>query len=85
ITPAGQAAHQELMLTLALCDKLLGTRGSFRVHGGGFGGAAQAFVPLDLLEVFRREIESVLGAGSCHILTIRPAGGIKLTEGEQHG
>ena len=75
ITPAGAVAHQEVALALALCDTLLDGSGAFRVHGGGFAGTVQAFVPLDRLERFRSGIEAVLGAGRCHVLSVRRAGG----------
>lgn len=78
VVPAGQTANQELMLTIALCECILNGRGAVRVHGGGFGGTAQAFVPLDLLEQFKARTEAVLGEGSCHVVTIRPVGGIRL-------
>ena len=78
VVPAGLTAHQELMLTIALCENLLAGRGAARVHGGGFGGTAQAFVPLDLLEQFKTGTEAVLGAGSCHVVTVRPVGGYRL-------
>ena len=78
ITPAGAIAHQDVAVALALCDTLLGNRGAYRVHGGGFAGTVQAFVPLDLLEIFQARIEEVLGAGACHVLSIRPEGGIRL-------
>lgn len=77
ITPAGAIDHQEVAVALALCDSLLGGRGAFRVHGGGFAGTVQAFVPLDLLDEFKAKIEAVLGAGACHVLFIRPEGGIR--------
>ena len=77
ITPAGAIAHQEVAVALALCDSLLNGRGAFRVHGGGFAGTVQAFVPLDLLNEFKTGIEAVLGADACHVLTIRPEGGIR--------
>lgn len=78
VIPTGQTTHQELMVTIALCQALLGGRGAVRVHGGGFGGTAQAFVPLDLVEQFRQETEAALGKGACHVVTIRPAGGIRI-------
>jgi galactokinase len=78
VIPTGQTAHQELMLTLALCDRILSGQGAVRVHGGGFGGTAQAFVPLDLLDSFQLQTEAVLGIGSCHVLSIRPVGGVRL-------
>ena len=78
ITPAGETEHQAVAVALALCDTLLGGRGAFRVHGGGFAGTVQAFVPMDLLEQFQSGIEAVLGEGSCHVLSIRPEGGIRV-------
>ena len=68
-----------LSLALALSEQLLDGRGAFRVHGGGFGGTTQNLVPLDLVPQFKETIESVFGAGSCHILFIRPLGGTEVT------
>ena len=77
VIPAGYKSHQDVGLTLALCHRLLGDRGAFRVHGGGFAGTVQAFVPMDMLEVFRAGIDAVLGEGACHVLSIRPQGGVE--------
>ena len=79
VIPAGAKEHQEMALALALCQRLLQGRGAYRVHGGGFAGTVQAFVPMDLLEDFRAGIDSVLGEGACHVLSIRPEGGAELT------
>ena len=78
VTPTGAVKEQALMLTIALAQRLLGELGAARVHGGGFGGTAQAFVPLDVLEEFKTRMEAVLGPGSCHVVTIRPVGGVRL-------
>lgn len=78
VVPTGQTVHQELLVTLALSRRILAGRGAVRVHGGGFGGTAQAFVPLEMLNTFREQTEAVLGRGSCHVLSIRPAGGVRL-------
>lgn len=80
IVPTGAAEHQEMMVTLALAERLLEGRGAVRVHGGGFAGTAQAFVPLEILEKFKAGIESALGPGSCHVVTVRPVGGVRLDE-----
>ena len=70
---------QGVSLTLALCERLLSScGGAWRVHGGGFAGTVQAFVPNEALEAFSAGIEAVLGEGSCHVLQIRPAGGSRL-------
>ncbi len=73
-------ARQEVALTIAMCETLLQGRGAVRVHGGGFAGTVQAFVPLDMLDQFRAETEQVLGSGKCHVLRIRSVGGIHITK-----
>lgn len=78
VVVSGSTAHQEMALALALCEKFLQGRGACRVHGGGFAGTVQAFVPKDILEEFRLGLDGVLGQGSCHVLSIRPWGGIEL-------
>ena len=77
ITPAGAVDHQEMAVALALCKMHLCGEGACRVHGGGFAGTIQAFVPLDRLNKFKQEIETYLGEGSCHVLEIRSQGGIR--------
>ena len=78
ITPAGAVEHQEMAVSLALCKMHLCGEGACRVHGGGFAGTIQAFVPLDRLTKFKQEIETYLGEGSCHVLEIRSQGGIRI-------
>ena len=68
------SAAQPVALILALAEELLAGRGAFRVHGGGFAGTVQAFVPLDLLDEFVASINQIIGDGSCHVLNIRAAG-----------
>ena len=77
VIPTGYTAHQDVAIALALCKHYLGDRGGYRVHGGGFAGTVQAFVPFDLLDAFRTGIDSVLGDGACHVLAIRPQGGVE--------
>ncbi len=79
VIPAGYKAHQDMAIALALCEKYLNGQGAYRVHGGGFAGTVQAFVPFDLLEHFRSGIDAVLGEGACHVLSIRPQGGVEAT------
>ena len=78
VIPTGSTAAQELMVTIALCERILEGRGAVRVHGGGFGGTAQAFVPLDMLDTFKKATEAALGKDCCHVVMIRPAGGVRL-------
>ena len=78
VTPAGYVEHQDVAVSLALCEHYLQGRGAYRVHGGGFAGTVQAFVPFDLLESFRAGLDAVLGQGACHVLSIRPQGGVEM-------
>mgnify|MGYP001858514656 FL=1 len=75
INPAGAVKHQEMAVALAAAEQVLGGRGASRVHGGGFAGTIQAFVPLDMLQSFKSQMEAMLGEGCCHVLSIRPEGG----------
>lgn len=67
--------QQAIPLALALGRELLGNSGAIRVHGGGFAGTIQAFVPFEMLDAFKSGMESVLGENKCHVLRIRPQGG----------
>ncbi len=84
VVPAGRTTHQEVALALTLAEKLLDGRGACRVHGGGFAGTIQAFVPLDQLDEFKSGMERALGEGKCHVLSITPDGGkLEKTEGAE--
>ena len=80
VIPAGYKEHQDVAIALALCEHYLQGKGAYRVHGGGFAGTVQAFVPLDMLDGFKTGTERVLGAGRCHVLSIRSQGGIRVEE-----
>ena len=79
IYPSGDPSERSLSLALALCRRLLEDDGAWRVHGGGFAGTVQAIVPMGRLEDFRQKMEAVFGAGTCHVLSVRPAGGVRVT------
>lgn len=70
--------NQAVGLAISLGRELLEGSGAIRVHGGGFAGTVQAFVPNERLERFRSGIEAVFGPGKCHVLHIRPVGGCAL-------
>ena len=78
VIPAGNKAHQDVAVALALCEHYLAGRGAYRVHGGGFAGTVQAFVPNDILDSFVAGIDGALGEGACHVLSIRPHGGVEM-------
>lgn len=69
---------QVVSLALALSEMILKGKGAWRVHGGGFGGTIQAFVPQDLLDKYVNTLEHVYGNGSCHKLFIRSKGAIQV-------
>ena len=77
INPAGAVQKQPVAFALALCDSLLRGKGAYRVHGGGFAGTVQAFVPHHMLDGFKEAVEAGLGKGSCHVLNVRPYGGVR--------
>ena len=77
VIPAGYKAHQDVAVALALCGHYLAGRGAYRVHGGGFAGTIQAFVPNDMLDAFVAGMDAALGKGACHVLSIRPQGGVE--------
>ena len=79
VIPAGRTRNQEMAIALGLCEHYLRDRGAYRVHGGGFAGTVQAFVPFDLLDSFRAGIDGVLGEGACHVLSILPHGGLEMS------
>ena len=83
VIPKGQTKHQEVALALALAEKLLNGEGACRVHGGGFAGTIQAFVPMNRLDAFKTGMEEALGAGKCHVLSIVPNGGMLESETEE--
>ncbi len=76
VYPASDVAHQGLSVGLAVSDTVLKDRGACRVHGGGFAGTIQAFVPDDLADEYRQAIDHVFGEGACHVMQIRPCGGV---------
>lgn len=73
--PVSNPRQQAIPLVLAIGQELLEGTGAIRVHGGGFAGTVQAFVPNEKLEYFKSGMEALLGSGKCHVLHIRPQGG----------
>ncbi len=70
--------YQPVALGLGLSDVVLKGKGAWRVHGGGFAGTIQAFVPNDILDEYISTLESVFGEGNCHKLFIRSKGSVKV-------
>lgn len=74
-------SEQGIPLAIMMSKKILGDGAAVRVHGGGFAGTIQAFVPIDKSEEYSRSMNELFGEGSCYILRIRPVGGIEITKG----
>lgn len=70
--------EQGIPLALMLSKSFLSGSGAARVHGGGFAGTIQAFVPKYLAADYAKRMDGVFGEGSCHILAIRAAGGTEI-------
>ena len=70
--------EQPVSLALAMSAWILNGQGAWRVHGGGFAGTIQAFVPTALLDTYKAQMDAVFGEGSCMILQIRAQGGIRV-------
>ena len=81
VFPVQHPDEQGVSLTLAVADRSLAAaprRGVCRVHGGGFAGTVQAFVPTEYVETFRCDIDLVMGGGACMIMRVRPFGAIRV-------
>ena len=68
VVPSGATVHQDMAFTLAMAEHILHGRGAVRVHGGGFAGTVQAYVPLDMEYYFKEKMESLMGEGSCFFM-----------------
>jgi len=75
--------QQEIPLAIMLSKRILGGSGAVRVHGGGFAGTIQAFVPLELEKRYRCEMNRIFGENACQKLRIRPVGGVEITKNEE--
>ena len=72
-------AEQGLSLALCLCDSLLsGQRAAYRVHGGGFAGTVQAYVPEEMVDTFTATMDAAFGEGATSDLRIRPVGAARI-------
>lgn len=76
ITPEGAGCDRPMALALAVCRRLIGNRGAVRVHGGGFGGTIQAYVPIDMKNKLKEQIESFIGENTCTEVNIRDEGSV---------
>ena len=70
--------HQQLSVALCISEQLLANHGAYRVHGGGLAGTIQAFVPNEMLDIYKENMENIFGSGSCFVFNIRPVGGYRV-------
>ncbi|MGN0683890.1 MAG: galactokinase [Oscillospiraceae bacterium] len=75
-----QPTKQAISLAIMLSRHFLGDRGAVRVHGGGFAGTIQAFVPIEIAQDYIAEMNRVFGENSCVKIKIRPVGGVEITK-----
>lgn len=73
-----KTGEQGIPLALMVGERILGEKGACRVHGGGFAGTMQAFVPNDLVESYKKAMASLFGEGCCYVLNIRSIGGCQV-------
>lgn len=73
--------QQGIPLAIMMSKRILGEDGVVRVHGGGFAGTIQAFVPMAKAEEYSNSMNQLFGEGSCYLLRIRPVGGVEITKG----
>ncbi len=71
--------EQSLLLAIVLSEKFLeNKKGVVRVHGGGFAGAIQVFLPRKYVEDYKNFIEKIFGKGSATELRIRNVGVVQV-------
>jgi len=73
--------EQSLALALSVSEKILAGRGACRVHGGGFAGTIQAFVPLDLVDDYLNDMRALFGPDAPSRMRVRPLGSVALNPG----
>ena len=78
IYTSANPAEQGVALGLGIIKRFLGEKGACRVHGGGFAGTVQAYIPKERFEEFRADAERIFGKGSCSRLAVRPCGGVRI-------
>ncbi len=81
VYPSSAPQDQPLSIGLCIAERLLKGKGAWRVHGGGFAGTMQAFVPNEILDEYITEMKKVFGEKACYVLSIRPCGGVEVIGG----
>ncbi len=72
-------SEQGLSLALCIAERILGDKkAAWRVHGGGFAGTIQGFVPTENVAEYKAAMDACFGEGACIVLDIRPIGATKI-------
>ena len=74
--------EQGISLALAASREFFrvhGLHAACRVHGGGFAGTVQSYIPVEALEEYRSRMDALFGHGALTVLHVRPAGAVELT------
>jgi galactokinase len=82
VYPPHNPKEQGVSLALAFTRDFLSAncenQGACRVHGGGFAGTIQAYIPMAVLSEYQKYMENFFGSGSVTVLNIRPVGAVEL-------
>ncbi len=70
--------EMSMAIGIAMSEQILEGEGVTRVHGGGFAGTIQAFVPNEKVADYKEGIEAIFGQGSCYVLNVRSIGGTRV-------
>ena len=73
-----RSTEEQMAMGIELSRRFLHGDGAQRVHGGGFAGTIQAYVPLDRLDDYKKLMEDAFGPGSCTALMVRPEGAVMM-------
>ena len=71
VYPSSSPKDQGISLALALSEEILQGDGASRVHGGGFAGTIQAYVPESLVSRYTEGMEGLFGEGCATRIAIR--------------
>ncbi len=73
---AGAVKEQSIPLALTISDHFLAGNGASRVHGGGFAGTIQSYVPISQVEEYCEFMSLYFGKNNVFTMQIRPEGSI---------
>ena len=75
-------SEQGISLALAVTERFGAV---CRVHGGGFAGTIQAYIPNEKVSDYKKATEAIFGENACNVYTIRPYGAAVVTKEEIKG